>query len=251
MKPNLIINGDDFGLSAEANACIIAAHGAGVLTSTSLMMGGDAVQEAVELARQYPTLAVGLHVSFSDTKPVLHPEQVPLLVMANGYFPPDDGMHRAALRSREGRHQLRNEIEAQFRAYAMTKLAWDHVNGHRHFHRSPPLAMMLFQEAATWPVKATRIPYDPPIDAVRYLRTVGLWQLAKFYGLAVPDRSIGRDWNVPHLVEVLAALPAGTSELYFHPGNRLYQDDLPILLDNAVKAALSKVTLGDYRMMTP
>ena len=147
--PKLIINGDDFGLSAENNAGIIAAHRNGGLTGTSLMMGGDAAQEAIELARQHPKLAVGLHVSFSDTKPVLGPELVPLLVLSNGYFPPDDAAHRKALRSREGRRQLRAEITAQFRAFAATGLTWDHVNSHRHFHRFPPLAMMLFREAAT------------------------------------------------------------------------------------------------------
>ena len=77
--PKLIINGDDFGLSAENNAGIIAAYRNGGLTGTSLMMGGDAAQAAVELARQHPKLAVGLHVSLSDTKPVLCPELVPLL----------------------------------------------------------------------------------------------------------------------------------------------------------------------------
>ena len=90
----LIINGDDFGLSAENNAGIIAAHRAGAVTSTSLMMGGDAVQEAIELARQHPKLVVGLHVSFSDTRPILLPELVPLLVLPKGYFRPDDAAHR-------------------------------------------------------------------------------------------------------------------------------------------------------------
>jgi predicted glycoside hydrolase/deacetylase ChbG (UPF0249 family) len=245
--PKLIINGDDFGLSAENNAGIIAAHRKGGLTSTSLMMGGDAAQEAIELARQHPKLAVGLHVSFSDTKPVLGPDLVPLLVQSNGYFPSDDAAHRKALRSREGRRQLRAEITAQFRAFAATGLTWDHVNSHRHFHRSPPLAMMLFREAERWPVKVTRIPYDPPTDPARYLRAVALRGLAAFYGLAVPDRSIGRDWSVPSLLELLRTLPHGAIELYFHPvtsNTHNYSADLPILLDERIRGALAGVSVS-------
>jgi chitin disaccharide deacetylase len=245
--PKIIINGDDFGLSAENNAGIVAAHRAGVVASTSLMMGGDAVQEAIELAQQHPKLAVGLHVSFSDTKPVLLPELVPLLVQPNGHFPPDDAAHRRALRSREGRRQLRAEITAQFRAFAATGLAWDHVNSHRHFHRFPPLAYLLFREAARWPVKATRIPYDPPNDPARYLRAVALWRLAGFFGLAVPDRSIGRDWSVRSLLELLRTLPHGATELYFHPvtsSAHKYSFDLPILLDERVRDALAGVSVS-------
>jgi predicted glycoside hydrolase/deacetylase ChbG (UPF0249 family) len=244
--PRLIINGDDFGLSAENNAGIIAAHCAGVVTSTSLMMGGDAVQEAIALARQHPKLVVGLHVSFSDTRPILSPELVPLLVRPNGSFPPDDAAHRKALRSREGRRQLRAEIAAQFRAFAATGLAWDHVNSHRHFHRLPPLAYLLFREAARWPVKVTRIPYDPPTDPARYIRAAVLWRLAGFYGLAVPDRSIGRDWSVQSLLELLRTLPHGATELYFHPVTssiHKYSVDLPVLLDERVRGALDGVSV--------
>ena len=76
----LIINGDDFGLSAKINAGILSAHRNGILTSASLMVGGDAAQEAVDIARRHPELAIGLHVTLSDTKPVPPPEQVSLLV---------------------------------------------------------------------------------------------------------------------------------------------------------------------------
>ena len=41
-------------------------HREGVLTAASLMVTGDAVDEAVELARAMPTLAVGLHVVLAD-----------------------------------------------------------------------------------------------------------------------------------------------------------------------------------------
>lgn len=57
----LIVNADDFGLSAGVNAGIIEAHESGVVTSTSLMVNRPAAKEAAKLARQHPALSVGLH----------------------------------------------------------------------------------------------------------------------------------------------------------------------------------------------
>ena len=58
----LIINGDDFGYSDAVNRAIIEAHRTGVLTSASLMVNERAASGAVQLAKENPNLAVGLHL---------------------------------------------------------------------------------------------------------------------------------------------------------------------------------------------
>lgn len=241
----IVIVGDDFGLSAENNAGIIAAHEHGVMPATCLMVGGEAAAEAVAYARQHPSLAVGLHVSFSDTRPALPPEQIPLLVQPDGHFPPDDAAHRAALRSAKGRTQIAAEIAGQFRAFFATGLPCDHVNTHRHAHRNPAMALLLFREAAKWGVKATRIPWEPS-GVLRYARAILLRRLATHYNLAAPDRCVGRKWSGLVLSNLLVDLPPGIHELYFHPvaaTNHMFAADLPALLDPQVKEALNGVTL--------
>ena len=57
----LIVNADDFGASAGVNRGIIEAHARGIVTSASFMVTGRAAAEAVELARDHPDLALGLH----------------------------------------------------------------------------------------------------------------------------------------------------------------------------------------------
>lgn len=57
----LIFNADDFGQTRGINRGIIQCHEQGVLTSTSLMVTGRAVDEAVELSRAHPSLSIGLH----------------------------------------------------------------------------------------------------------------------------------------------------------------------------------------------
>lgn len=58
---HLIVNADDFGASGGTNRGIVECHERGVLTSTSMMVTGAAVEEAVELSRAHPRLAIGLH----------------------------------------------------------------------------------------------------------------------------------------------------------------------------------------------
>jgi predicted glycoside hydrolase/deacetylase ChbG (UPF0249 family) len=57
----LIVNGDDFGASVGVNGGVLECHTRGVLTSTSLMVTGRAVQDAVAISRDHPALGVGLH----------------------------------------------------------------------------------------------------------------------------------------------------------------------------------------------
>ena len=57
----VIFNADDFGASTGVNRGIVECHRGGVLTSTSMMVTGAAIDEAVALSRENPELAIGLH----------------------------------------------------------------------------------------------------------------------------------------------------------------------------------------------
>jgi predicted glycoside hydrolase/deacetylase ChbG (UPF0249 family) len=57
----LIFNADDFGASVGVNRGILECHTRGVVTSTSLMVTGRAVREAIDMSRDHPALAIGLH----------------------------------------------------------------------------------------------------------------------------------------------------------------------------------------------
>jgi chitin disaccharide deacetylase len=65
----LIVNADDFGLSAGVTEGIVEAHERGIVTSTSLMVDAPAAADAVTAAREHPRLSVGLH--FVDDTPAI------------------------------------------------------------------------------------------------------------------------------------------------------------------------------------
>jgi predicted glycoside hydrolase/deacetylase ChbG (UPF0249 family) len=57
----LIVNADDFGLSPGINEGIVEAHGRGIVTSASLMVGALGATAAAVRAGKYPDLSLGLH----------------------------------------------------------------------------------------------------------------------------------------------------------------------------------------------
>lgn len=70
MQRLLIVNADDFGLSRGQNYGIVEACRNGVVTSTTALVNGAAVEHAVALRTQVPELAVGLHFTLTLGKPV-------------------------------------------------------------------------------------------------------------------------------------------------------------------------------------
>lgn len=70
MERLLIVNADDFGLSKGQNYGIIEACRNGIVTSTTALVNGEAIDHAVQLSRDEPSLAVGMHFVLTPGKPL-------------------------------------------------------------------------------------------------------------------------------------------------------------------------------------
>ena len=134
MKKQLIINADDFGIHPAVNEAVRKAATEGILTSTSLMAGGDAFDEAVEMARSMPSLGIGIHLTLvGGIKSVLPPSEVPSLTWDNGVFCHDYG--KLIVRDLEGKILLSEvyaEWDAQIQKIMNTGLPVTHMDGHQH-----------------------------------------------------------------------------------------------------------------------
>ncbi len=236
MLRRLIVCADDFGLDEAVNAAVEAASRDGILTCASLMVGAPAAGDAVACARRLPRLKVGLHLVLVDGRPVLPADEVPDLVDRSGAF--DDNMLRAGVRfffSPRARRQLAAEIRAQFSAFRATGLALDHVNAHKHMHIHPTVAALVIAIGREFGMRAMRVPAEPWAALRRAAAAEGARVAPPLYapwiallrrrlrraGLAVNDHLLGLAWSgamtEPRVLRLLAALPAGTSELYCHP----------------------------------
>ena len=262
----IIINADDFGRSAAVNAAVLRAHREGVLTSASLMVTGEAWEEAVALARSTPTLAVGLHRVVGNGWAVLPHREIPHLVDSNGRFP-DDPL-RIGLDywfNRATRVELAREVEAQLGRFVATGLPLSHVDGHMHLHVHPVVFELLLPLAEAYGARGVRLPRDDLRLALGYDHRQIMAKAALSIALGVIcgwcQTRLGatclttahRVYGVlqsgqmcePYVMQVLRRLQEPSAELYFHPttsaqGEALgpSRGDLDTLLSPAVQQVI-------------
>lgn len=248
----LIVNADDFGLTAGVNRAIIEAHRDGVVSSATLMATANdaAFNEAVEAARKLPALSVGCHVVLVDGAPVSAPGAVDTLLAIRSGEPECfySSLSAFAARATMGgfdREQLVTEITAQIRKIQAAGIAVSHLDSHKHAHIFPEILKAMLRAARICGVHAIRSPFVP-MKAIMAQRFAGKGTLMKRYGqvrvlnafagnfrrqtaragLRAPDGVIGvietGSMDGILLRQALAGLPEGTWELVCHPG---YADD--------------------------
>jgi chitin disaccharide deacetylase len=142
----LIVNADDFGLTAGVNAAVIDALLGGSLSSTTLLVNGAAAEEAAALARAHPRLGVGLHFNLTLGTPSAPASKVASLLDGKGAFLSRTALGRRLLRGGVKRAELRTELRAQLAAFAALGLVPTHIDSHQHVHAFPPVFDVLAQE---------------------------------------------------------------------------------------------------------
>ena len=228
---------DDFGLSESVNEAVEKAHREGILQAASLMVAAPAAADAVRRARANPSLRVGVHLVVIEGPSTLPHAEIPDLVDATGQFPSNQfalGLNYF-FRPRV-RHQLEREIRAQFAAFAATGLTLDHANAHKHMHLHPTVGAMMLRAGAEHGLPRIRIPAEPPAvmarcgtkqtlgDRLLYRWAAILRRQAQAAGVATNDHCFGLAWSghmtAGRVERLLANLPEGDSEIYFHPAAR-------------------------------
>ncbi len=241
----LIVNADDFGLTAGVNRGIVEAHGGGIVTSSTLMANASALDDAIRLAGSSPGLSLGCHVVLVDGAPVLECNRVSTLVnrRRDGQF--EEGIARFAFRVLRGQidtDQVEAEVTAQIRKLQSAGVQVSHLDTHKHTHIFPQVLRPILRAATTCGVRAIRNPFgrlafsqiaNRPGLWKRYgqLKMLNAWaaafaQTVAAAGMSTPDGSLGivatgsLDGRLLRLI--LENLPEGTWELVCHPG---YNDD--------------------------
>jgi hopanoid biosynthesis associated protein HpnK len=242
----LIVNADDFGLTAGVNRAIIETHSGGIVSSATLMASGAAFGDAVEQARAAPTLSVGCHVVLVDGAPVSAPGAVDTLLAIRSAEPDKFYSRLSAVAARAvfggfDPDQLVEEIAAQIRTIQSAGVELTHLDTHKHTHVFPEILGALLRAARICGVPAIRNPFVPAaaVGATQFAGQPRLWKrygqvrmLRSFAGqfrakvrragLAAPDGIVGvvetGSFTTSLLRQALTNLPEGTWELVCHPG---------------------------------
>ena len=190
----LIVNADDFGITAGVNRGIIEAHERGIVTSASLMVRYPAAAEAAAYATRRPELSVGLHFDISEWR-YSHGEWRPFYIVVDA----DD------------RSAVERELRVQLAAFErLMNRPPTHLDSHQHVHNSEPVRSVLLEAAIT---------LDVPLRGC----TPGLAYRGDFYGQLGRGEAFPEGIESAQLKTTLESLSPGWSELGCHPG---YVEDL-------------------------
>ena len=277
MTRALIVNGDDFGLTAGVNAGILDAHTRGILTSASLFANAPATADAVAIAARTPTLAVGCHLTLVDGEPVLPASEVPRLAPAGRFRPTWGAFIRDAMLGRIPRREIEKELAAQIERLHAAGLRLTHLDSHKHVHAYPPVFAIVADLAARFGVPRVRVPCERPVLATlaSHARRAGVRRQAIENAMLAPwcarDRAILERRGLPpapaFLGRALTGLftPAsfrtliervavGRTELMMHPGyadaaldrvrtrlRRQRADEVALLTDPSVRDLIGRI----------
>jgi len=236
----LIINADDFGLTAGVNHAIAEGSRSGVITSATVMANAQAFDGAVELAKTLPGLKMGCHVVLIDGVPISR--ELPSLTNGSHRFRSSlKDFALAAVRKKIGVEEIQSEVEAQLRKIQSRDIMLTHVDSHKHTHMFPHVLRPVLRAARACGVRAVRNPFEPLRSWPRglVLGTPGLWVrsaevmalqwfAAEFRKTVHEESMLTTDGTVgiaatgkldqKILRRILDALPQGTWELVCHPG---------------------------------
>ncbi len=237
MTRQLIVNADDFGRAAGVSRGILEAHRRGIVTSTTAMINQPGVEAQLADALDCPELGIGLHLVFSAWRPVLPRKTVPGLVDGSGLF-----LDQHTLWARAETiplQELRAEYSAQVERFVcLAGRLPDHLDCHHFVHLYPPF-FQLYADVAVELALPLRVPFPVEADFKAALRTLPFLEgfpedhvrgmiatnsaLLRARDLAHPDRFVGAFFGkqalaLGFLIDLLAALPEGISELMCHPG---------------------------------
>jgi chitin disaccharide deacetylase len=234
----LIVNADDFGLTAGVDRGIVEAHNVGIVTSTTLMANSAAFDDAVQLARSNPKLSVGCHLVLVDGSPLLGTDRVPSLMDQGQFRQNISGFALRALTGRLAANEIETEATAQIRKLQSAGIQVSHIDTHKHTHMFPHVLRPLLRAARACGVRAIRNPFgwmafswiaSRPKLWQRYGQVKLLNLLAGNFrhavaeaGMITTDGSLGvvatgtLDDRLIHFI--LETLREGTWEFVTHPG---------------------------------
>jgi hopanoid biosynthesis associated protein HpnK len=240
----LIINADDFGLTAGVNRAIVESHEHGVVTSSTLMANGPAFADAISLVQSRPGLGVGCHILLVDATPLLEASAVNTLLDRSNSSGPHfrEGITRfgaLALLGRLSESEIEAEATAQIRKLQAAGITVTHLDSHKHTHMFPRVLRPLLRAAASCGVSAIRNPFER-MQGSQLSASPSLWKrwvevgvlrgLAKEFReavqraeIATPDGTLAivatGSLNERLLRLMVENLPEGTWELVCHPGH--------------------------------
>ncbi|AUJ23533.1 ChbG/HpnK family deacetylase [Virgibacillus dokdonensis] len=233
----LIINADDFGITAGVTYGILFAHQYGIVSSTTVMVNMPFAKESLKEAKKHPNLGVGLHLVFDAGRPIFASQSS--LTSHSGYFLKKEGLMQSAKRE-----DIKNEVEAQLDLAHKWYGNITHIDSHHHLHHHFPLLLDVVLETAK--------NYNMPVRLLPDTKIA--------YKIASPDYFCGGFYgeesvSINNLKDMITSLKPGITEMMCHPGfidsglykissyNRMRMKEVAVLTNNKMKEYMQKQSI--------
>lgn len=231
MSKRLVVNADDLGLAESVNRGIADTIELGVVTSASLMVNLPACEDAMRRLRYLraigKTFSIGLHFNIVTGRPLTRCTS--LLDPQTGQFLTVSSLVWRAMARRLSLRDVQMELDAQVeRARALLakiNMRLTHIDSHRQTHCLPGIFELVQRTAKANDIIHVRHPYERPmLRRPRAMMTSGLLRTMMLGRRPMDDVSltgVGAATSSSfqrNIAAVIAALPAGTTELRVHPG---------------------------------
>ena len=267
----LIFHGDDFGLTSGINQGIIRAFKEGLLSSTSLISGGEAAEEAISLAKENPGLDMGIHLILCDEKPVLPAKDISSITSGRPHLPTRKQLQRAIFARKINYREVEDEWNAQIEIVLKAKIPITHMDGHQFIHLYPGLFPICLNIARKHKIPFVRTSNDDPATFeagfMRFIQWAYLKLWIKIFlprlfssnirrfssaGFLAAGGRLDRSTLLKNIDTLRLRTPAPLLEFIFHPGigdsytahkyshwQYDWKKDLDLLTDSALEKALN------------
>ena len=249
MERLLIVNADDFGLSKGQNYGILDACKHGLVTSTTALVNGAAIDHAARISRRTPELAVGMHFVLTLGEPL---SSMPGLTREGKL---GKWIWQMAEEDSLPMDEIAHELECQYRRFIdLFDAEPTHFDSHHHVHMIPQIFPLVaeFAKSKGIALRIDRtIPY--PFEIPEGIRSTAAFS-SEFYGdavtealfLQVLDASMARqEQSLEVMCHPAFVDRAIMGSAYCYP--RL--DELDVLTSESLKYAIAErgYRLGTYR----
>ena len=259
---SLIVNADDFGLTSGVNRAVIEGHTGGIITSSTIMANMDAFDDAVRLAKDHPSLGVGLHFNITQGMPVAGAAKVRSLTDPRGEFLKSSAMLRRIMIGQLRTEEVEVELRAQIEKVLNAGLCLTHIDSHKHSHALPLVCDVLVKTIGDYGIFAIRLPqekwsFNGNGSIKMIIQSIGALSLAQLcrYSSARMQKAKIRTtdaifgisqsgfWTKQLMLKLIEKLPEGVSELMCHPG----YDDQEL---KTVKTRLRSSRMAELKLLT-
>jgi chitin disaccharide deacetylase len=241
LQPGLIVNADDLGIHPSINAGILSAYRNGILTSSTMLMTTDFLDETLRDYVRTAALPIGVHLSLTLGRAAARIRDVPDLVDEQGHlrlsarkflltsFTDSSGAKLLA--------QIQREFEAQLARAHDGGLRATHADSHQHVHMNPAIFQVVESLLPRFGINRLRFSREPlswfalrkDLSAAMSRLNPAKWALLRWRAASIKPRLLVNDefFGVMHsglmsktaFQRILLKISSGQAiEISLHPG---------------------------------